>query len=115
MKSSVQNEFREESARPLDLAYENLYFAATGGISENNRSTGFAPAFKDTATGRVYRSRFANGTPAPIHVLDGLPAELLVESDGNAVVLKDTLVSGFLRADRFFTRGQAAELATALR
>lgn len=116
MKSSVQNEFCGESGHPLDLVYENLHFGATGGVSENNREAGFVPAFKDTTTGRVYRSRFANGAPAPIHILDGLPAELVVRRDGDSgtVAFKETLVSGFLRADHFFTREEAAELVTAL-
>ena len=78
--------------------------------SENNREEGFVPAFLDTATGHVYRSCFANGTPAPIHLLDGLPGDLVIarDADRRAIAFKPTLVAGFLRADRFYTREQAA-------
>ena len=97
-----------------NLKLENERFGETGGVSERNRDEGFVPAFQDTATGRVYRSCFANGNPAPIHLLDGLPADLVVERDNAAhpTAFKATLVAGFLRADRFYTRDQAAEFVT---
>ena len=59
------------------LAQENRQYANTGGVSAINRSQRFIPAFYDTATGRAYRSRFADGRPAPIHLLDGLPESLV--------------------------------------
>lgn len=80
------------------LARENLRYIDTGGVSANNRDKGFIPAFMDTETGDVYQSRFANGMPAPIHVLAGLP-EKLIE--------KKSLVSGFLREETFYSREEA--------
>lgn len=59
------------------LARENLQYTGTGGVSANNRDKGFIPAFMDTETGNIYRSCFANGMPAPVHVLAGLPENLI--------------------------------------
>lgn len=93
-----------------DLDYDNERFASTGGLSQHNREAGFLPAFQDTETGCVYRSRFSDGSPAPIHLLDGLPRALQRDNgDGTAMTFKPTLVAGFLRADRFYTREQAAQ------
>ena len=68
-------------------------------------------AFCDTATGRVEPSRLADGTPAPMHLLVGLPREWVVtRGDGNEVlVVKTTVVAGFLHAGEFYTRDQAAQ------
>lgn len=80
------------------LRRENEAFKDTGGVSGNNRAHGFRPAFLDPATGRVYPSRFADGTPAPIHLLEGLSNEV-----------KRMAISGFLRGEAFYTREQAAQ------
>ena len=96
------------------LARENLHYTGTGGVSANNREQGFVPAFLDTQTGAVYRSRFANGMPAPIHVLVGLP-ERLVERHGatnTPLHIKCSVISGFLREGSFYSR-EAAMQATA--
>ena len=53
------------------LARENRQFRHTAGVSEGCRSRHFVPAFYDAATGRSYPSRFADGRPAPLHLLDG--------------------------------------------
>jgi hypothetical protein len=55
------------------LQSQNRAFRGTGGRRQENRGHRFHPAFLDTETGVTYLSRFANGTPAPIHVLEGLP------------------------------------------
>ena len=92
------------------LRRQNLAFKGTGGVSASNRSQGFAPAFLDTETGSVYLARFADGRPAPMHLLDGLPRELIVSSDaaGRCLAVKRSLVAGFVQAGRFYTREQAA-------
>lgn len=79
------------------FAQENHQYVNTGGISENNRNQGFVPAFLDINTGHVYRSRFENGLPAPIHMLSGLPN-----------TIKNSVVSGFLLEEIFYTREEAA-------
>ena len=94
-----------------NLRKENLAYGGTGGVSGENRAAGFIPAFCDTATGRVEPSRLGDGTPAPMHLLGGLPREWVVtRGDGNEVLaVKATVVAGFLHAGEFYTRDQAAQ------
>ena len=94
------------------LHCENLAYAGTGGISQNNGSAGFVPAFRDEATGRVEVARFENGEPASMHLLCGLPDEWVIgrDADGRAMELLATVVAGFVRAGRFYTREEAAAL-----
>ncbi|HYQ71148.1 MAG TPA: hypothetical protein VET88_04365 [Gammaproteobacteria bacterium] len=93
------------------LARENLRYTGTGGVSANNRNRGFVPAFLDTETGKVYRSRFPNGKPAPVHVLAGLPDELVDANcpSGGYRSIKHSVVSGFILEDRFYSRESAAQ------
>lgn len=93
------------------LARENERYAGTGGVSRGNRSLGFRPGFRDARSGDVYPSRFANGRPAPIHMLDGLPSHLIsrFSASGRAIEAVETLESGFIAGDRFLTREQAAK------
>ena len=100
-------------SRPLStdtLRQQNVTFRGSGGVSEENRGRGFAPAFQDLETGNVYLARFADGRQAPMHLLDGLPNELIIsrQSSGAVSAVKSTVVAGFLRRSRFFTREQAA-------
>lgn len=92
------------------LRQENLAFVGTGGVSEANARRGFVPAFYDVVTGRAEIARFADGRPAPMHLLDGLPDEWVVERDGNGCVraIKSSVISGFIRGAYFYTRDQAA-------
>jgi hypothetical protein len=78
--------------------------------SQEARAYGFRPAFQDYGTGRVCVSCFGNGVPAPVHVLDGLPAEWVVGRDaaGRVRAVKRSVVAGFVRDGRFYTRQQAA-------
>lgn len=107
---SFNSQIRLQSICNKALAQENLQYADTGGVSKNNRSQGFVPAFLDTDSGYVYRSRFPDGRPAPVHILSGLPGELFnsedVSSEQNAV--KESVVSGFLLEETFYTREAAA-------
>ena len=95
------------------LRKENLAFVGTGGVSEENRDGGFRPAFYDVATGRAELARFADGRPAPMHLLDGLPEEWAVERDaaGRIRAIKDSVIAGFVRDGFFYTREQAAQAA----
>jgi len=100
--------------RPLSrqsLEQENRQFRGTGGVSPQARPMGFRPAFRDLVTGEVHLARFADGTPAPCHVLDGLPAELVQCRDawGRVTHSVASVVAGFVLADRFYSREQAAE------
>ncbi len=91
---------------------ENLAFAGTGGVSPVNRKRCFEAAFRDEATGRVELSRYANGNIAPMHLMDGLPAEWVIDRDERGCIraLKPTVIAGFVRDGEFYTREQAAAL-----
>lgn len=93
-----------------DLARQNVWFAGTGGRSEGSRGLGFEPAFYDFSRGLVHRSRFADGSPAPMHVLDGLPEDSIARRDatGRVVAAKATIIAGFVRNGSFYTRTAAA-------
>ena len=93
------------------LRRETLSFLGTGGVSAGNRSDGFRPAFLDTDTNTVYLSRFSDGHPAPFHLLDGLPDELVLQRNASGTVesVKPAVVSGFVRAGRFCSREEAAQ------
>lgn len=92
------------------LEDQNRVFKGTGGISDRNRSLGFMPAFQDTHTGTVYLSRFADGRVAPMHLLDGLPNEVVLRrtTGGRVRAVKASLAAGFISSGRFYTREQAA-------
>jgi hypothetical protein len=94
------------------LRKENLAYDGTGGVSKGNRTAGFIPAFRDSATGRVEPSRLADGRLAPMHLLVGLPPEWVVaRGNGDEVLaIKATVIAGFLRAGAFYTRAQAAQV-----
>ena len=98
---------------PRQLKAENRRHRGHGGVSEENRGIGFRPAFLDTRTLRIYPSRFMDGRPAPCHLLDGLPDELVEVRDtgGRALRAISSIVSGFVRDGRFFNRDEAAAVA----
>ncbi len=104
---------REGVLTELTLRNENLLYARTRGVSRNNRSVGYVPAYLNSATGESAESRFADGTPAPIHLLDGLPDTWIQErdADGHVVCTCPGIVAGFLRNGCFFTREEAARAA----
>ncbi len=95
---------------PEQLRNENTCYQGRGGVSAENRSDGFRPAFFDTQTQMIYPSRFGDGRPAPFHLLDGLPEELVLARNpgGRVVSVKATVISGFVRGGRFFDRAEAA-------
>lgn len=66
---------------------------------------GFQPAFFDFLTQTIYPSVFADGTPAPFHILEGLPSEVVVDRarSGRVISTKATLLSGYERNGFFYT------------
>ena len=92
-----------------ELDAQNGEFAGTAGVSQHNRAAGFVPAYCNHADGQVLASRFADGSPAPIHVLEGVPDHWVEhrDSDSGLVRLKPTIEAGFLRDGRFFSRAAA--------
>src|SRR6266404_7131147 len=92
------------------LAIETAQYRGTVGVSENNRGLGFQAAFIDRETGTVHLSRFPDGRLAPCHLLDGLPAEVVLarNEQGRVMRVKASFVSGFVHGVRFYTRDEAA-------
>ena len=93
------------------LSEENIEFSGTGGVSEANAHYDFIPAFLEADSGQVQISCFQDGRQAPCHLLDGLPETWITQRDlnGRVVKVKSTVVSGFVRLGRFFTRQEAAD------
>ena len=67
---------KRELTKELLLQENECFSNATDG-SENNRSLGFLPAFRNDATGAVYLSRFSNGRLAPVHLVACLPDDIV--------------------------------------
>ncbi len=90
------------------LMAQNQDFAGTGGISQENCCLGFVPGFMDKDTGRVFRSCMADGCPAPIHLLDGLPDDVVLNRDprGHVATVKSSVIAGFIRNGLFYTRDE---------
>lgn len=94
------------------LALEAANYRGTRGVSENICGAGFQPAFADRETGRVHLSRFADGRLAPCHLLDGLPAEVVLARNerGSVMCVKGSVVTGFVHGERFYTRDETAAM-----
>lgn len=73
---------------------------------------GFLPAFQDIYTQEVHLSVNANGSPAHVHVLDHLPEHWVLERDefGQIAALKEGIIAGFMRQERFYSRADLANL-----
>ncbi len=93
------------------LQMEHAVHRGSGGVSAENRAYGFRPAFLDTRTGMIYPAAFADGRPAPFHVLDGMPETLVVARDRRGCVSQvvGTVVSGFVLDQCFYTRAEASK------
>ena len=66
---------------------------------------GFAPAYMDMATTRIYLSFDASGRPLLHHSLAGLPPALVWARSiyGDPLVVKPTLRAGYVRGGFFYT------------
>ncbi|MEE4300733.1 MAG: hypothetical protein V2J24_14940 [Pseudomonadales bacterium] len=101
---------RPLSAQRIDA--EHRHFVATVGVGTETVHPQRIPAFRDSRTGRIEISRFEDGRPAPMHLIEGLPDEwaLAHDADGHIRVLKAEIACGFVCGGRFYTRAEAAEL-----
>jgi len=95
------------------LEHDSGVFTASEAASAGYRHLGFVPAFMDFDTQRVYESRFADGRPAPFHLVDGLPDDVVVDRapSGRVIAVKRSLISGFERNGFFYTRTAAFRAA----
>jgi hypothetical protein len=96
----------------ISLALETANYRGTSGVSENNCGLSFQAAFVDRETGTVHLSRFPDGRLAPCHLLDRLPAEVVLarNEQGRVMRVKASLVSGFVHGERFYTRDESAAM-----
>jgi len=101
---------QQDPLSDFELRLENVAYHGTGGVSQNNRQKGFKPAYRNIRTGQTVVSRFADGSQAPVHVLDGVPGDWVVarDDDGRVRRVLATIVSGFVFRGRFYTREAAA-------
>ena len=92
------------------LRAQNVAYQATGGVSRNNRAAGFLPGYCNVSTGEAVISCFADGSPSPVHLLDGLPDAWVAERDASGRVRQTVpmVVAGFIRDGCFYTREAAA-------
>lgn len=70
---------------------------------------GLVPAFLDSTTGTIYLSRRADGSLAMIHLIEGLPDELIAKRNeaGKPMGIKPSIIAGFVSEGKFYTRDEA--------
>lgn len=109
-QDSQQQTRQRQVLSPAELAAQNRRHLGTGGRSQENRSLGFRAAFLDSHTGTIHLARFADGRIAPMHLLDGLPEHLIRTrtTGGRVIEVSASVIAGFERDGRFYTRAQAA-------
>ena len=102
---------RQALSRRL-LGKQHARFKGTGGVSQTSQVRDLVPGFFDTLTGTMDVARFRDRTPAPCHLLDGVPDDWVVRRDcaGRVMAVRGTVVAGFIRGEQFYTREQAAGL-----
>jgi hypothetical protein len=81
-------------------------------IRRDASSLGFRPAFLDIGTFSIHLSRHADGRPAELHVLEGLPDEAVIArrifATRQVVAAKPTVIAGFERNGFFYTAAAVA-------
>ncbi len=94
------------------LRMENLAYAGTRGISQNNSDLNFKPAFLDKKTGRTEIAKLKGNVEAPMHIISWLPKEWATCFDDNGLVLelRPGIIAGFERGGSFYTREEVAAL-----
>ena len=97
------------------LKEQNDTYRGTRGVSAGCMDLGYVPAFHNSDTGETCRSQFADGRPAPMHLLDGLPDSWILKRNARqrAIKVKASIIAGFLRNGRFYTREQVANACLA--
>ena len=97
----------------LSLNDENVLYGRTRQARSEDRLPGLVPGYRNQRTGELARSRYADGTPAPVHLLDGLPDHWIAErdADGRVIRARTDIEAGFLRSGRFYNRDEAARIA----
>lgn len=80
------------------------------GQIERIRESGYLPAFYDHYTMTAELSRFTDGMPAPVHLLDGLPDDWVAKrsTTGKILALKESVTAGYLYKGFFYTPDEVA-------
>ena len=109
---SITVKSRRGPTTALALAEQNRGYAGTRGVGENCSPFGFVPAFRDNITEEVVLSRFADGRTALVHLLDGLPEHWVLRRDrrNRVVSVRSSIIAGFVRNGRFYTRADASRM-----
>lgn len=108
---NIQNDPNTMNLSRNVLVEQNRTYHESGGTSSQNRNYDFKPAFLDETTETVHLARFADGRIAPMHLLEGLPDELVANrsADGTVLSIRKKVIAGFTRHGIFYTREQAAK------
>ncbi|MCP4410281.1 MAG: hypothetical protein GY807_21555 [Gammaproteobacteria bacterium] len=107
----TRDEESVEAVTETNLQEQTKRYQGRGGTSAETRVYGFRPAFLDTQTDAVYPCCFSDGRPAPMHLFDGLPPKLILSyaPSGRVVSVKGSIISGFIRGERFYTREEVSK------
>lgn len=107
---SLMGRYMKSALSKRQLRQENQRYLGTGGRSQENSGYGFRPAFLDGESNTIYLACYASGEPASCHIMDGLPAVLVIARSptGHVLAVKNTVIAGFERDGRFYTREEAA-------
>ena len=100
-------------SRPItkeSLRVESAPYKGSCGDSATARNKRFLPAFKNTENGQVQLARLPNGQVAPMHLISYLPPSWAArrDTDGTVLELVGSVVAGFVRDGRFYTREEAS-------
>ncbi|MFV2060008.1 MAG: hypothetical protein ACC653_04940 [Gammaproteobacteria bacterium] len=103
----------EKTFTDSTLARESMKYHGTGGASQGNSDYGFLPAFRDTSSDTIYLSRYSDGRLAKVHILDGMPDNLIVSTEeGHVKAVSKSVIAGFVLNGVFYTRAEAANVVS---
>ena len=90
-----------------NLKEESTSFFQSGAVSEKCSSF-CKPCFLNKATGEIFLSQYPNGIACPFHNLNGLPEEVVLRrgNDGSVIEVLPTIISGFVKDNKFYSRDE---------
>lgn len=90
---------------PTQVDSQYINYKQSGPALFSDASFGFMPAFMDVFSEEVHLATYADGIPAVLHVLEGLPAKWIAEwgEDGRPNSVRTGVIAGFMRGGCFYT------------
>lgn len=87
------------------VEHQYSHYKQSGPALFGDAAFGFMPAFMDVLSEEIHLSTYDDGTPAVLHVLDGLPVSWIGEwgDDGRPDSVRLGIVAGFMRGGCFYT------------